>query len=378
MMSATDTQSRLEELFAQPWSREVVADEDGIFVASVPELEGCFADGDTVEEALANLDQVLRDWLALALEEQAKIPEPRRQDDELFSGRFSVRVPRSLHRRLSLRAEAEGASLNQLIGVLLAQSIQNEPTDRPVEPSQQPAADARRDIREDIAADAVPATRSSIGALKGIATFFRDRGDINAASLLFAFAADRIATTESAEAASNDLGVTAALARRHGRSHLAEALWRESLRRNPSNLRSSSTLGQLLHHQGRYREAASYLELPSGIDNYALLFLGWSLFLDGRESSDELTMQRGRMCLVKALQNWSYQNRDSAQRESWLRHVRRLGRIPELHEEVEALTSFANANAGWPKIVDREVALGSDAVTDTAVENDSADSAVGY
>src|SRR5437870_5806364 len=172
MMSATiDTQPRLEELLAQPWSREVVADEDGVFIASVPELEGCFADGDT-------------------------------------------------------------------------------------------------------AADAVPATRSSIGALKGIATFFRDRGDINAASLLFAFAADRIATTESAEAASNDLGVTAAMARRHGRSHLAEALWRESLRRNPSNLRSSSTLGQLLHHQGRYREAASYLELPSGIDNYALLFLG--------------------------------------------------------------------------------------------------------
>ena len=379
MSAATDTQSRLEELLAQPWSREVVADEDGVFVASVPELEGCFADGDTVEAALANLDQVLRDWLALALEDGAKIPEPRRQDDELFSGRFSVRVPRSLHRRLSLRAEAEGASLNQLVAVLLAQSIQGDPTDKDVEPSQQPAAAAdRRDIREDIAADAVPATRSSVGALKGIATFFRDRGDINAASLLFAFAADRIATTESAEAASNDLGVTAAMARRQGRSHLAEALWRESLRRNPSNLRSSSTLGQLLHHQGRYREAASYLELPSGIDNYALLFLGWSLFLEGRDSNDESTMQRGRMCLVKALQNWSYQNRDSAQRESWLRHVRRLGRIPELHEEVGVLTSFANANAAWPKIVDQEVALGSDAVADSVVGDDSADSAVGY
>jgi antitoxin HicB len=372
MSAGTDTQLRLEELLAQPWSREVVADEDGVFIASIPELEGCFADGDTVEDALANLNQVLRDWLEIALEERARIPEPRRQDDQLYSGRFSVRVPRSLHRRLSLRAEAEGASLNQFVGVLLAQSIQDDLADTAVESAQQTTADGRQDIREEIAADAVPATRSSIGALKGIGTFFRNRGDINAACLLFAFAADRIATTESAEAASNDLGVTAALARRQGRSRLAEALWRESLRRNPANLRSSSSLGQLLHHQGRYREAASYLELPSGIDNYALLFLGWSLFLDGRETNDEPSMQRGRMCLVKALQNWSYQNRDTEQRESWLRHLRRLGRIPELHEEVEALTSFANANAGWPKIIDREIALGSDAVTDSAIESDGA------
>src|SRR2546422_11256671 len=101
MSARGEVKRSLEELIALPWSREVVADEDGVFIASVPELEGCFADGDTVEEALSNLDHVLRNWLALALEEQAKIPEPRRQDDELFSGRFSVRVPRSLHRQLS-------------------------------------------------------------------------------------------------------------------------------------------------------------------------------------------------------------------------------------------------------------------------------------
>src|SRR5881392_1380184 len=121
MMSATsDIQSRLEELLAQPWSREVVADEDGVFIASVPELEGCFADGDSVEEALANLDQVLREWLELAVEEREAIPEPRRQSPELYSGRFSVRVPRSLHRVLSERAAAEDSSLNQLVAVLLA------------------------------------------------------------------------------------------------------------------------------------------------------------------------------------------------------------------------------------------------------------------
>src|SRR5438093_10870955 len=112
MMSASaETHESVEELLARPWSREVVADEDGVFVASVPELEGCFADGDSVKEALANLEQVLREWLELALEEGAAIPDPRRQSSELYSGRFSVRIPRSLHRALSERAAAEGSSL---------------------------------------------------------------------------------------------------------------------------------------------------------------------------------------------------------------------------------------------------------------------------
>jgi hypothetical protein len=229
-----------------------------------------------------------------------------------------------------------------------------------------PDREARKDIHEDIAADAVPATRTSIGAVKGIATFFRNRGDVHAACLLFAVAADRISVVEGAEAASHELGIAAALARRHGRMRLAEALWRESLRRDPSNLRSSSSLGQLLHNQGRYREAANYLELPSGIDNYALLFLGWSLLLDGREVDDQLSTQRGKMSVTKALQNWSYQNRDASQREAWLRHVRRFARLQGMRDDTEALVTFANTNSGWPKIKESEVTTGSSAVTETA------------
>src|SRR3972149_353464 len=125
-MSVSAEAKSIDELAAQPWSREVVADEDGVFVASVPELEGCFADGDSAEEALANLEQVLREWLELAVEEREAIPEPRRQSSELYSGRFSVRVPRSLHRALSERAAAEGSSLNQLITVLLAAGLRSD------------------------------------------------------------------------------------------------------------------------------------------------------------------------------------------------------------------------------------------------------------
>ena len=365
-MSVNAEAQSVEELAAQPWSREVVADEDGVFVASVPELEGCFSDGDSVEEALANLEQVLREWLELAVEEHAAIPEPRRQSSEMYSGRFSVRVPRSLHRALSDRAAAEGSSLNQLVAVLLAAGIRPD-AQSTGDVSRPEREQAGTDLHEDIAADAAAGTRSSIGALKGIATFLRNRGDLNFACLMFGVAAERIAATEGAEVASNELGTAAALARRHSRTRLAEALWRESLRRDPTNLRSSSGLGQLLHHQGRYREAATYLEAPSAIDNYALLFLGWSLLLEGGASDDQYSTQRGRMSIVKALQDWSCQNRDAPEREAWLRHVRRLTRLgPAWQDEAEGLITFANANSGWPKIDMGDVAGGPDALTPEA------------
>lgn len=359
MSASAEIQVSVEDLLARPWSREVVADEDGVFVASVPELEGCFADGDSVDEALANLDRVLREWLELAVEEGASIPEPRRQAQELYSGRFSVRVPRSLHRELSQRAETEGSSLNQLVAVLLAASIGSDHVEQP----QSDRARERQDIHEDIAADAVAGTHTSIGALKGVATFVRDRGDINFACLMFALAADRVAVIEGVEAASHELGMAAALARRQKRMLLAEALWRESLRRHPTNLRSSSSLGQLLHHQGRYREATNYLEAPSRTDNYALLFLGWSLLFEGRESDDLKALQRGRMSIRNALETWSYQNRDVRAREAWLRHVRRLARLgTPWRDDVDGLLSFANSNSGWPKIDSGEIDVGSDAL----------------
>lgn len=365
-MSVNAEAQSVEELIALPWSREVVADEDGVFVASVPELEGCFADGDSVEEALSNLEQVLREWLELAVEEHEAIPEPRRQSPDLYSGRFSVRLPRSLHRALSERAAAEDSSLNQLVAVFLASALGAD-VRATGDVSRPEREHAGTDLHEDIAADAVAGTRSSIGALKGIATFLRNRSDLNFACLMYGVAAERIAATEGAEVASNELGTAAALARRHSRMRLAESLWRESLRRDPTNLRSSSGLGQLLHHQGRYREAASYLEAPSAIDNYALLFLGWSLVLEEGASDDQYASQRGRMSIVKALQDWSYQNRDAAQRDAWLRHVRRLIRLgPAWQDEAQGLIAFANANAGWPKIDTGEVTAGPDALTPEA------------
>ena len=50
---------------------------DEAFLAEVPELAGCMADGATYEEAVANAQTVIREWIETAEAEGRPIPEPR-------------------------------------------------------------------------------------------------------------------------------------------------------------------------------------------------------------------------------------------------------------------------------------------------------------
>ena len=51
--------------------------EDRAFIAEVPELAGCAADGVTRQEALANAEIVIAEWLETARELGRPIPEPK-------------------------------------------------------------------------------------------------------------------------------------------------------------------------------------------------------------------------------------------------------------------------------------------------------------
>ncbi|HSP61693.1 MAG TPA: type II toxin-antitoxin system HicB family antitoxin [Pyrinomonadaceae bacterium] len=53
------------------------SDEDESFVAEVPELAGCMADGATQQEALANSEVVIQEWIETARELGREIPEPK-------------------------------------------------------------------------------------------------------------------------------------------------------------------------------------------------------------------------------------------------------------------------------------------------------------
>lgn len=51
--------------------------EDDAFIAEVPELAGCMADGATYQDALANVQVVIQEWIETARELERPIPEPR-------------------------------------------------------------------------------------------------------------------------------------------------------------------------------------------------------------------------------------------------------------------------------------------------------------
>jgi predicted RNase H-like HicB family nuclease len=53
------------------------SEEDEAFVAEVPELAGCMADGETYQEALANVEIVTQEWIETAIELGRPIPEPK-------------------------------------------------------------------------------------------------------------------------------------------------------------------------------------------------------------------------------------------------------------------------------------------------------------
>ncbi|MGI8639593.1 MAG: type II toxin-antitoxin system HicB family antitoxin [Pyrinomonadaceae bacterium] len=53
------------------------SEEGKVFIAEVPELAGCMADGKTYQEALANAEIIIQEWIEAAQELGRKIPEPK-------------------------------------------------------------------------------------------------------------------------------------------------------------------------------------------------------------------------------------------------------------------------------------------------------------
>jgi predicted RNase H-like HicB family nuclease len=50
---------------------------DAAYIAEVPELPGCMADGSTYQEALANAETIIQEWIDTATELGRPIPEPK-------------------------------------------------------------------------------------------------------------------------------------------------------------------------------------------------------------------------------------------------------------------------------------------------------------
>ncbi len=98
--------------------------DDGAFVAEIPDLPGCITQGETMEEAISLINEAKSLWLKTAIDRGISIKEPKKLDK--YSGKFLLRMPKSLHARLAGQAVNEGVSLNQyVVSLLSGKAVEN-------------------------------------------------------------------------------------------------------------------------------------------------------------------------------------------------------------------------------------------------------------
>ena len=88
-------------------------DEEVHYSLEIPDLPGCGAEANNLDEALKKLQDAKELWIIASLKRGLSIPEPVSEDD--FSGKFLLRIPTKLHMALAKQAKGEGFRLNQYV-----------------------------------------------------------------------------------------------------------------------------------------------------------------------------------------------------------------------------------------------------------------------
>ncbi|MBQ3077671.1 MAG: type II toxin-antitoxin system HicB family antitoxin [Clostridia bacterium] len=90
--------------------------EDHVFwTAESPALKGCVGQGETLEEAVTELESNEQAWLELAEEYEMEIPEVPIEDFPVYSGKLTLRVAPYVHQQAAEMAKRQGVSLNQYL-----------------------------------------------------------------------------------------------------------------------------------------------------------------------------------------------------------------------------------------------------------------------
>jgi len=97
---------------------KVAEDEGGGYLAEIPLLKGCMSDGESTDEAIENVTEAKKEWLEYMLDNDLEITEPKTEDE--YSGKFTVRISKSLHRIIAEQSKREGLSINQYVANSLA------------------------------------------------------------------------------------------------------------------------------------------------------------------------------------------------------------------------------------------------------------------
>ena len=88
--------------------RHLSKEEGWGYLAEAIGLPGCIADGETIVEAVHNLEDAIQSWIRTAQELGKPVPCPI--NDAEYSGKWVIRTPKTLHRKLAELSKIEGVS----------------------------------------------------------------------------------------------------------------------------------------------------------------------------------------------------------------------------------------------------------------------------
>src|SRR5665213_178819 len=114
MRTSTKRNTDNYRITIRPLSKE----EGGGYLVEYPEIPGCMSDGETIEKAVANGREALRDCLDVFKESGRRAPKPGAEPAQ-----WRQRLPRTLYMRLTERAKGEGVSINSLVTAMIAEAI---------------------------------------------------------------------------------------------------------------------------------------------------------------------------------------------------------------------------------------------------------------
>ena len=119
MKENKDLKVLADKLAKQAYPITMTKEEDGYYI-TFPDLKGCSAFITSLDELEENVYEAKLSWIQAALMKGWQIPKPAEDSD--FSGRFLLRCPKTVHKRLVENAKREGVSLNHYVVSILAGS----------------------------------------------------------------------------------------------------------------------------------------------------------------------------------------------------------------------------------------------------------------
>jgi len=111
----------MNNFLSKPYSFVFLKNDDDTYSGEIVEFPGCFAQGDTIAEAMENLVSAAESWVEAALDQELSIPEPFMTQD--FGGRVALRLPKSLHKQAVRLANMDGVSLNQFLVDAISEKV---------------------------------------------------------------------------------------------------------------------------------------------------------------------------------------------------------------------------------------------------------------